>query len=499
MKMDYRRDLQHNYLVAETEDDTDTYIIRMITENQIPGLLSCECRRMDQKKLYYYDITSRYSLAEKCRYKKIKGMEVLLLVQGLLQTLIVSEEYLIPAKQICLDWNYIYLDPADSQPFFCCLPSEEKEPEQGMKELLEELLPQLDHQENEGVSVVYELYQYAIQDSFSIMELQSVLDRRMLELQTISPKDQSDTKGKEGDKKINPEIAHESGGEENRHIHRTEENNRKTRKQEESASQERKRDEQYWMDKRNHERALEDFFSAEDDEMSTGKGRFPTWILLVVLCGLLYGLTGYGVLAYVPEYLGAWGAAGVIVVLSVLIWQIVIKRKQREDSQIEEQFAFYQNKQERNEEAALSEIQDWGCEEEEYEYEQEENMKVQSWDKRISQEQDNYTQMLITGRKQEHLILTEVYPVAGRQFSVEGNHPVIVGQLKEQADLVLPSSAVSRIHASIEKRAGNWYLKDLNSKNGTWVNEQELYGEEEQELSEGDQIRFADLLYRVQI
>lgn len=54
-------------------------------------------------------------------------------------------------------------------------------------------------------------------------------------------------------------------------------------------------------------------------------------------------------------------------------------------------------------------------------------------------------------------------------------------------------------HASIEQRAGNWYLKDMNSRNGTWVNEQELYGEEEQELINGDQIRFADLIYQVKI
>ena len=86
MKMDYRRDLQHNY------------ITRMMTENQVQGLLGCECRRMDQKKLYYYDITSKISLAEKSRLKKVKGSEVLLIIQGLLQVLVQLEEYLIPAS-----------------------------------------------------------------------------------------------------------------------------------------------------------------------------------------------------------------------------------------------------------------------------------------------------------------------------------------------------------------------------------------------------------------
>ena len=106
---------------------------------------------------------------------------MLLIIQGLLQVLIQLEEYLIPADQICLDWNYIYLDPVSCYPSFCCLPAAEKELEQGIRELLEELLPRLDHQEQTGVSVVYELYQYAIQDTFSAMGLQSVLERRLME------------------------------------------------------------------------------------------------------------------------------------------------------------------------------------------------------------------------------------------------------------------------------------------------------------------------------
>lgn len=171
MKMDYRRDLQHNYLVVETGEKTENYITRMMTENQVQGLLGCECRRMDQKKLYYYDITSKISLAEKSRLKKVKGSEVLLIIQGLLQVLVQLEEYLIPADQICLDWNYIYLDPVSCYPSFCCLPAAEKKLEQGIRELLEELLPRLDHQEQTGVSVVYELYQYAIQDTFLVMGL----------------------------------------------------------------------------------------------------------------------------------------------------------------------------------------------------------------------------------------------------------------------------------------------------------------------------------------
>lgn len=500
MKMDYRRDLQHNYLVVETGEGTENYITRMMTENQVQGLLSCECRRMDQKKLYYYDITSKISLAEKCRFKKVKGEEVLLVIQGLLQVLVQLEEYLIPADQICLDWNYIYLDPAVGQPSFCCLPVAEKELEQGIRELLEELLPRLDHQEQVGVAVVYELYQYAIQDTFSVMELQGILERRMTEQRKMPGKErvmsheEKNRQYKESGYTV-LQGQQSSYSENDRSFIQKEQSASWDGKQRTGHGQSDNKNEQFWADRRSHERALEDFFSA--DEEDTGMDRekhFPVWLVLGILGVMLYVSAGYAVWMYFPEYLGTWAALGIIVALSLLIWQVVVKRRKKEESQIEEQFAVYQEKTPRTSGMAMMDTEEYGEREDEFEVEE-----VQDWGRRIPWEDNNYTQILSNGRKQGGLTLRELHPVAGRQFLVEGSRSTIIGQLREQADLVLPSAAVSRVHASIEQRAGSWYLKDLNSRNGTWVNDQELYGEEEKELINGDQVRFADLVYQVEL
>ena len=170
---------------------------------------------------------------------------------------------------------------------------------------------------------------------------------------------------------------------------------------------------------------------------------------------------------------------------------MVVRKRKKEERQIEEQFAIYQGTSEEAPRHSKTDIREW--EEKDKEPEAEEI----TWEKRIPWGGDTYTQILSNGGEQGGLILKELHPVNGRQFRIEkATRLTIIGQLKEQADLVLPSTAVSRVHASIEQRAGNWYLKDMNSRNGTWVNEQELYGEEEQELINGDQIRFADLIYQ---
>lgn len=50
----------------------------------------------------------------------------------------------------------------------------------------------------------------------------------------------------------------------------------------------------------------------------------------------------------------------------------------------------------------------------------------------------------------------------------------IIGSSKDRADCVIPLSGVSRMHARITKEGAKYYIKDLNSTNGTQVNGREL-------------------------
>lgn len=54
-------------------------------------------------------------------------------------------------------------------------------------------------------------------------------------------------------------------------------------------------------------------------------------------------------------------------------------------------------------------------------------------------------------------------------------------------DLVLPDQTVSVKHCAIFKKSGNWYLEDLNSLNGTFVNRQKVIGTVL--IKPGDQIK----------
>ncbi|KAL4336301.1 hypothetical protein GQ457_07G036050 [Hibiscus cannabinus] len=51
---------------------------------------------------------------------------------------------------------------------------------------------------------------------------------------------------------------------------------------------------------------------------------------------------------------------------------------------------------------------------------------------------------------------------------------VTVGRLPDKADVVIPVATVSGVHARIQKKGGNLLVTDLDSTNGTFINDQRL-------------------------
>ncbi|NTW04929.1 MAG: DUF3662 and FHA domain-containing protein [Peptococcaceae bacterium] len=59
-------------------------------------------------------------------------------------------------------------------------------------------------------------------------------------------------------------------------------------------------------------------------------------------------------------------------------------------------------------------------------------------------------------------------PLAGKIFMLE-DYSLVIGR-RESCDIVLLDESVSRRHARLEYKKGSWYIHDLNSGNGTFIN-----------------------------
>ena len=75
---------------------------------------------------------------------------------------------------------------------------------------------------------------------------------------------------------------------------------------------------------------------------------------------------------------------------------------------------------------------------------------------------------------------------------VEVKHDVLIGR-HQDCDVVLQSSAISRRHAALAVRDDQLWLSDLNSSNGTFVNDLKIV--QETLLAAGDIVQFANLKF----
>ncbi len=72
---------------------------------------------------------------------------------------------------------------------------------------------------------------------------------------------------------------------------------------------------------------------------------------------------------------------------------------------------------------------------------------------------------------------------------------ILIGRLQGSVDYVIDNRAVGKIHAEIVKKGEEYYIIDLNSVNGTFVNDERIVCNTETMIKNGDKIMFANEVY----
>ena len=86
-------------------------------------------------------------------------------------------------------------------------------------------------------------------------------------------------------------------------------------------------------------------------------------------------------------------------------------------------------------------------------------------------------------------------PESGYNNITITSFPFFIGKLKKNVDYCLENNAISRFHAKITQEGERFYLTDLNSTNGTYLNKEALQTYEKKEIKVGDEITFANITY----
>ncbi len=85
---------------------------------------------------------------------------------------------------------------------------------------------------------------------------------------------------------------------------------------------------------------------------------------------------------------------------------------------------------------------------------------------------------------------------AGATFPLD--HYTTVGRHSDNS-IEIDDGFISGSHAEVSYEQGAWWLQDLNSTNGTWVNNQPVSPHSRMRLSDGDIVQFGRVRFRVLI
>lgn len=172
----YKREMNHNYMIIDSPpQEPEGYECRMLAGNGIEGLLRFRLRYQEEGKAYYYEITSKQPLKRILERKMIKGSEIRALLLGIAATLERTEEYLLKEEQILLEPEYIYIEPEDFSVNLCMVPGYHSDFPASFTALLKYLLEKVDHQDKEGVVLIYNLYHESLKENYGMADLLAYL------------------------------------------------------------------------------------------------------------------------------------------------------------------------------------------------------------------------------------------------------------------------------------------------------------------------------------
>ena len=454
MRAEYKRDMNHNYLILYGEDEinTDSYQVRMLVGNVIPSLLKCRIQGMDGRFLVYFDITSKQALSVLYEEKKMGVEDLRLIFGGFVKAMEDAAEYLMNPGQFIISPEYIYTDIEKQEIYFCMMPGYEKDIKEQFQFLTEYILPKIDHQDQDAVILGYGVYKRAMEDSFHLEHIKEELYK---------------TQGQQGTTTTKPEQM-------------------KTEPEQRQESEDFNPEEEgFWENEEINQEFVRDGEKSKRLSLPQKTG------IIVLAAILLCGIATITLMGYLP-YLETGTILGIIIVLvaCVMLFVYVLKIKKKPG-------ALRQGREEERDKpkGITGKVPTDQTDQSQNTIQS----VVKSTNKPVvksSQLHADYgeTVVLSAGAVSGPASLVSKEP--GELATIYINEDLtVIGKLETACDAVISLPTVSRIHAKIRKKEDAYYLTDMNSRNGTAVNGRLLLPDEEYQLEPEDEVDFAQARY----
>ena len=472
---EYRREMNRNYLIIKPEENkTERYTEKMLLENVISGLLAFHVKRVDGQAQFYYDITSKQPLDRVLGYRNLNGEEIYRLVSDLLYTLKQLERYLLDESRLCLEPEYIYVEPESFQCFLCLIPGYRTDFMEAFRNLTTYLLNHISHRDTKAVVLAFGIFQESRKENFGLDAIEQVI--RAGEYQEEGEEEQEEDRKSES------------------------------------------RDLEWTRDIIREETAV----PKKTEVLNTGHSKkyIYSGVLVVLLVGLAAAVwIQKGDLLYTVQNFWPMLLAAVLL-LCGLAFAVSAAAERRGGDDGEGTEEKKKNGKEESWEVRYWEDEDRGLEtdterqgyaavrraddilgrqrkpetREEFPYQNALMAEYGKCEEEREQEDEFQTVLLSEGEADKDI--RRLIPKKGGEEIKIRYFPFIIGKNGNLADYCLESPGVSRLHLRIDRTENGFSLTDLNSTNGTKVGEQELEANETCELRVGETIEIAGLQFQ---
>ena len=496
LEINYESNASGNFLVisVDTSEDIHEYQIGILANNPNKHILPLDIRQKDDKHNLYYNITSKLSLSQYLKRNKIDKNSFIAIFLGITKTILASKNYLFSEKSFLLMDEYIYINPNNLEISLVYLPFNADE-NLNINSILKEfaksfIINSANIDESSNDNFIKRVINILNLDTFNILEFEKLLNEL----------------GQNKVQKVNNITLNNSDTPVN--VPPKPENNNSfsppSTKPDIPVDIPPKKDNLNippapkvpGVKKQKNKNSA----SISDNNQLKLKYKSNALILgiilqLIIVIGAVILLTS-GALDSLGNDMGTNIVAIVILggAVSLLIWKNILNKKNTAEDVSTKKTPPVKPKVNTNKKEIISFSQNKNS--------PIENIQLNTFT--TNSFNSDETTLLSPNNPDDTTLLSPPktsppYLQSNRNGVMEEikitKPEFVIGRLKDQVDYITENKAIGKVHAEIITRNEKYYLKDLNSRNGTYLNNERLNSNIEYEIKDNDVIVFANSKY----
>lgn len=469
LKISYESDANASFLVIQCDGKIIEYQSEMIGLNRIKHVIPTETIKKEDKNYFYFNITSKISLSLYLKRSHLNRVEFLKLLLQIISVVIESSGYLLNTSNFLFHMEYLFICPETQELSLVYIPSSiGRQGSENLQIFISELLMQHIHiEEFDCGNLVQRILSAVKSDTFHLKSFKTLLTDLLYGQQTS-----------------NTEL-----------------------KQDSSTIRQTLQTNVNFIEKKE-----------ENKKEKTNKGFNGKHAPLVTIFAVLLQVIMGGTIYLCREFLDNAGknpaatyAAVIMIVLAidVLIFKKIIDNKLINMQLIDKNTPVGLVKDEMlQDDPSVQKIMNTTINDQmqirepskDLNYNPKQFVGEIGLERVINEMEDSKHEFMRNACKTE---LLGSYSKGIRLLRSTGKHPgdkdiildkddFIIGRLSGHVDHVLYNNAVGKVHAEFVNKNGSCFIKDLNTMNGTYINNKRIESNKEIELKENDKIQLAN-------